>query len=249
MTRQARAEATYQAIIGAAAEVFSEIGYCGASMTQIIDRAGVTRGAFHYHFPSKESLAFALICEVDSAMEGIAREIWASSPSAPTLENLIRSAFVIAATVRVDKRFGIGFQLKAALGRGNRDVVADNCRQALLIDVVAAAMDEGDIRADLSAEDVGHTFWVSFFANHLYCETTGKDPATALAGVLRILLAGVCTDRSGLFFEHFADLLAHRYASQTHPCLVGERPQPAIALPAGMAEARRDSLSRSPCAH
>jgi AcrR family transcriptional regulator len=213
VTRQARAEATYKAIIAAAAEVFSKIGYCGASLTQIIDRAGVSRGAFHYHFPSKEALASALIRDVDTAMEGIAQDIWLASPSAPTLERLIRSAFVVAATARTDKRIGIGFQLKAALGRVNPDTAADNRRQALLIDVVNAAMEEGDIRADLSAEEVGHIFWVSFFGNHLYSEAMGKDPAVTLAGVVRILLSGVCTDQSGAFFEHFADRLARGYAA------------------------------------
>lgn len=223
MTRQARAEATYQCIVGAAAEVFSETGYFGATMAEIIDRAGVSRGAFHYHFRSKKCLASALIREVDSAMDRSVREVWISTPSAPTLENFIRSVFVITAIARVDKRIGIGIQLEAAFGRGEYDSVRDGHRRTLLIDTVTAAMKEGDIRADLSAEDVGHTFWVGILGNHLYSDATGQDPATTLGGVMQILLSGVCTERSGPFFKHFADRLAHRYASCTSASLVVER--------------------------
>ncbi|MFD4139771.1 MULTISPECIES: ScbR family autoregulator-binding transcription factor [unclassified Streptomyces] len=65
MTRrqQERALRTREALLRAAAEVFDEVGYSGASITKIMDRAGLTAGAVYFHFKSKEGLARAVINE------------------------------------------------------------------------------------------------------------------------------------------------------------------------------------------
>ncbi|MFD5328037.1 ScbR family autoregulator-binding transcription factor [Streptomyces sp. NPDC127092] len=60
---QERAVRTREVLLRAAAEVFDEVGYPGASITKIIDRAGVTTGAVYFHFRSKEGLARAVIQE------------------------------------------------------------------------------------------------------------------------------------------------------------------------------------------
>ncbi|NEE16656.1 TetR/AcrR family transcriptional regulator, partial [Streptomyces sp. SID7499] len=56
-----RAEQTRRALLLAAAEVFDEFGYAGASITRILKRAGVTAGALYFHFGSKEDLAKAVM--------------------------------------------------------------------------------------------------------------------------------------------------------------------------------------------
>ncbi|GAA1912253.1 ScbR family autoregulator-binding transcription factor [Streptantibioticus ferralitis] len=61
MAQQARAIRTKRTILEAAAEVFDEFGYEGASTTEIIARGGFTRGALYFHFPSKEALADAVM--------------------------------------------------------------------------------------------------------------------------------------------------------------------------------------------
>lgn len=59
--KQERAEQTRRALLRAAAEVFDEFGYAGASITRILKRAGVTAGALYFHFGSKEDLAKAVM--------------------------------------------------------------------------------------------------------------------------------------------------------------------------------------------
>ncbi|MFI2313651.1 branched-chain amino acid aminotransferase [Streptomyces sp. CB00072] len=59
--KQERAEQTRRALLHAAAEVFDEFGYAGASITRILKRAGVTAGALYFHFGSKEDLAKAVM--------------------------------------------------------------------------------------------------------------------------------------------------------------------------------------------
>lgn len=60
---QDRAKATRDAILAGAASVFEELGYGRASLSQVAERAGVTKGALYFHFPSKEDLARAVIAE------------------------------------------------------------------------------------------------------------------------------------------------------------------------------------------
>lgn len=61
MARQERATRTRRAILEGAATAFDELGYEGASTTEILTRVGVTRGALYHHFPSKEAIAAAVV--------------------------------------------------------------------------------------------------------------------------------------------------------------------------------------------
>ena len=66
MTRLTRAESqakTRSALLHAAAEVFVERGFAGASVEAITERAGYTRGAFYSNFASKEALFAELLQE------------------------------------------------------------------------------------------------------------------------------------------------------------------------------------------
>ena len=61
MPQQRRAQATRRAITLAAAEEFDRVGYDGTPLNAILRRGGVTKGAFYFHFSSKEALAVALV--------------------------------------------------------------------------------------------------------------------------------------------------------------------------------------------
>ncbi|MHB6911771.1 ScbR family autoregulator-binding transcription factor [Streptomyces sp. DB-54] len=50
-------------ILEAAASVFDELGFDRATIAEILARAGVTKGALYFHFPSKEDLALAVLRE------------------------------------------------------------------------------------------------------------------------------------------------------------------------------------------
>ncbi|GAB2715072.1 ScbR family autoregulator-binding transcription factor [Streptomyces bullii] len=59
--KQERAVRTRAVIARAAAEVFAECGFSGASVTKITQRAGLTLGAMYFHFEGKEALAREIV--------------------------------------------------------------------------------------------------------------------------------------------------------------------------------------------
>ncbi|GAA0446387.1 ScbR family autoregulator-binding transcription factor [Streptomyces stramineus] len=63
MASQTRGARTRQQLLDAAAAVFLECGYEGASMGEITKRAGLTKGAAYFHFSSKEALARSVLDE------------------------------------------------------------------------------------------------------------------------------------------------------------------------------------------
>ncbi len=56
-----RGDATRRHILEVAAGAFAEHGYAGTSLNDVIRAAGVTKGGFYHHFPSKESLALQVV--------------------------------------------------------------------------------------------------------------------------------------------------------------------------------------------
>ncbi|MPY63897.1 ScbR family autoregulator-binding transcription factor [Streptomyces spongiae] len=68
MARQERAIRTRQAILYAAAEVFDEVGYEAATISDVLKKSGVTKGALYFHFTSKEELAQAVLAEQVSSL-------------------------------------------------------------------------------------------------------------------------------------------------------------------------------------
>ena len=57
---QLRSEITQTQIMSAAMDLFCRSGYDAASVAEICKAAGVSKGAFYHHFPSKKALFLAL---------------------------------------------------------------------------------------------------------------------------------------------------------------------------------------------
>ena len=64
LTRERRRELTRTTLLAAAAEVFAARGFHGASLDEIAETAGFTRGAIYKNFANKEELFFA-VCDQD----------------------------------------------------------------------------------------------------------------------------------------------------------------------------------------
>ena len=91
--RQAdRSEATRAALIAAARPLFAERGYASVATEEIVQRAGVTRGALYHHFEDKKDLFRAVYEEVERELvEQIAAGAAAASDPLEALRGGARS--------------------------------------------------------------------------------------------------------------------------------------------------------------
>jgi AcrR family transcriptional regulator len=85
--RQARADETRQALLRAARELFTEQGYAQTGTEQLVQHAGVTRGALYHHFESKLALFEAVLVELEEEFIQIAARVM--SPDASAWDNLV----------------------------------------------------------------------------------------------------------------------------------------------------------------
>jgi AcrR family transcriptional regulator len=70
--RQQRSRRTVARILDAAAHIFHEQGYAGATTNDIADEAGVSIGSLYQYFPNKDALLLALAHQhIESAAAGL----------------------------------------------------------------------------------------------------------------------------------------------------------------------------------
>ncbi|MEU5216455.1 ScbR family autoregulator-binding transcription factor [Streptomyces sp. NPDC020807] len=84
MVKQERAERTLRRIISGAAEQFERNGYFGTSLDDITRAAGVSKGAFYFHFSSKEQVAAAVM----EIAEGRFEDVMTDAPCGDTVSPL-----------------------------------------------------------------------------------------------------------------------------------------------------------------
>ena len=58
---QKRSEATHTQILKAAERIFAQTGFDSSGVAEICQAAGVSKGAFYYHFPSKQAVFLELL--------------------------------------------------------------------------------------------------------------------------------------------------------------------------------------------
>jgi len=149
MATQSRGEETHNRILDAALEAFAQEGYDDTSVAEICRRAGVTKGGFYHHFPSKQSVFLELLARW---LERIDTQLMA----AHTGEHTVREE-LIAMTAMVDHIFQeAGNQLPVFLevlieARHNPvvwQVIVDPFRKyrAFFGHVVQAGMNDGSLR-------------------------------------------------------------------------------------------------------
>jgi AcrR family transcriptional regulator len=90
-SRSARAEGRdgREALLRAAGEVFAERGFREASVDEIAERAGYSKGALYWHFKSKDDLFFALM---DASIDVPTREMIELLESAPAEQDMAPEA-------------------------------------------------------------------------------------------------------------------------------------------------------------
>jgi AcrR family transcriptional regulator len=192
LARQDRAERTRNAILDAAAAVFDERGFVGASLSEILAKAGVTKGALYFHFSSKEELAMALVDEQ-----------WRTGGlplvdlDDASLQTVIDISHAFAQNIRhnVRARACNRLVLEANFSRPTAEVYERWIR--LLTDILSKAKERGDLRTEwepaLVADWVAATFLGIQSQSEVFSGMT--DLHDRLTVLWRIALPGLAPPR------------------------------------------------------
>ncbi|MFJ9817359.1 ScbR family autoregulator-binding transcription factor [Streptomyces sp. NPDC101151] len=151
MVKQVRAARTRQALVRAAAEAFAHDGYARASLPAISRRAGVSAGALHFHFPSKDALAG----EIESAAASMVEELTAHcrSTGGSALGALVAAIRRLVVAFAADPVMRAGFALSGDSARDGGTAVLD-VWHGWVRDVVGRAQETGELTDDVSPESV-----------------------------------------------------------------------------------------------
>jgi AcrR family transcriptional regulator len=203
MARQVRSEATRRKILDAAIDVFNELGYATADRSAIIERTGMTKGAFYHHFDSMESLASAII---DEGGKKVAHILGCMSDSlSPALENLVHGTFMAADLFASDKLARTAEQLALAFGKFNDTAarVYTNWVDSTTAEI-RRAITEGDLRGELDPEMVSESIVGATFGTRLLGQTTSRgNLIERLTGMWQLLLPAIATDASLAYYRQF----------------------------------------------
>jgi AcrR family transcriptional regulator len=137
-------------IVDAAASVFAERGFHGASTQAIADVLGMRQASLYYYFPSKEA-ALQLVCEkgVDGFLENAQAICAADASPLDKLTRLIASHLAPNEVKRdyvkvfINERRYLPKAARRRIGRSSRQI------EACFADVLRAGIDDGSIRADV----------------------------------------------------------------------------------------------------
>jgi len=148
MVKQERAARTRRALIRAAAEAFAGEGYVPASLPLISERAGVSKGALHFHFASKDALARAVEDEAARAVEGIIGSAQ-QRPGAARLELLAEVTRGLMSRIATDVVVRAGFQMDGDVTRKG-DLALSRRWQGWVGEVLRQAEREGELGEGVS---------------------------------------------------------------------------------------------------
>jgi AcrR family transcriptional regulator len=94
VTKQARSEYTRLHLVRSAAELFDRNGFAGATLDDVSRAAGVTKGAFYFHFASKKELGGAIQAEACGMLRSFVDKLTATEVHA--LQSLIDITHMLA---------------------------------------------------------------------------------------------------------------------------------------------------------
>jgi AcrR family transcriptional regulator len=212
MARQVRSEATRRKILDAAIDVFTEVGYAAADRGAIIERTGMTKGAFYHHFDSMESLASAII---DEGAKLVLDVLGAMAYSfSPALENMVHGSFVAAELFATNKVARTAEQLTLAFGTFNDTgaQVYTSWVEGMAAEV-SRSINEGDLREGLDPRTVSEAIIGATFGTRILSQSAagGNDLVERLTQMWELLFPAIVTETSLAYYREFLSREALRY--------------------------------------
>ncbi|MFE4635880.1 ScbR family autoregulator-binding transcription factor [Streptomyces sp. NPDC056773] len=203
--RQQRAVKTRESILYAAAAIFDECGYSGASISKIMEEAGVTQGGMYFHFKSKQELASEVMAKQ--------QEFVAFPIGEPGLQRLIDLTFFMAHALQTNVLVRASVRLAVEQGEfGKPNATAYHEWVDQLSFFLFAARDRGELLDDVDEREFATLLTGAFTGVQLYSNiATGRvDLYDRLVAMWRYTLPAVAPAhvRANLVMRPYAETQA-----------------------------------------
>jgi len=196
--QQDRAIRTRAAIIERAAEAFSERGYEAASLNDIVRSTGLTKGAFYFHFASKEALALAVFEAKQAQLAERLRAVAADEPDALRgLEALLRArAHLLQHEPSLRCFLGLTSELVAHFGPGSEFAASYNVPIETFTALIRRGQREGVIRSSLDPRSTAETVFAALLGTDEMSKVIagGRDLVHRTERWLEVIATGLSVD-------------------------------------------------------
>ncbi|GLZ31381.1 TetR family transcriptional regulator [Lentzea sp. NBRC 105346] len=195
MPQQDRAHATREAILRAAAEEFDRLGYERTSLKGVLGHSGLTKGAFYFHFASKEALAAALVSGQDDLWARM-REDWDGRALDP-LRRLVGMFHEAAERMAADVTLRAGVRLAADREVGYPGLPSAHLEWEKIIEAyLVDARDAGNLRDGADPAALARTLCAATLGARFISSATTRcaDFPARTREILRYVLSSVISD-------------------------------------------------------
>lgn len=185
-----RGEETRRRILLTAAEAFADRGYAGTSMNELVRAAGLTKGAFYFHFDSKEHLALEVFRWKHEQWQRKVAEVLEGE--APAIDQVVAVMRTVTELVEADPA-------SRSLSR-LADELSSDPQLASVLDVqfgawvefstalLRRAQDEGDVRTDLDPREISEVVVAGFIGLEHVSSTRGGNDLRRWSETFTLLL-------------------------------------------------------------
>jgi len=193
VTKQARSENTRLHLVRSAAELFDRNGFAGATLEDVSRAAGVTKGAFYFHFASKDELGAAIQAE---ACAMLADAVYRVDGRRPVVQSLIDLTHELAVWLEREPVVRASFRTARECGHRGAPFLGFYTEWLSTVEtLLVSAGQAGELRAGVGVEQATTlVLTVSAGVEMLWWSGIRRGSIRdSLSGMWRLTLPGIVT--------------------------------------------------------
>lgn len=199
-SRQERAERTRSRIIDTAARAFAEGGFDGVSLNDLVLASGMSKGAFYFHFSSKEEVALAAFRAKQQELIGrlLADEERGASATDELRSVLRRRARLIVEDPTMHCVVRLGADLSVRSGPGSEYASFQKLAEQSIAELVGRGVRSGEFGAQVDPETVARAIfaWIVGMDSLSLLDSNGKDLEERTEEVLALLIPALTVQQA-----------------------------------------------------
>jgi len=189
--RESRGGETRSRVYEAAIAEFRRVGFAAARVEKIVADAGVARGTFYFHFPSKEHVLMALRSRYE---EGISARLGEKGNIPPRSLREILTRIVEAILEEVEAADDADL-MREILSLQIRQPTEFDFEQIPMLGIVTSffedAAERGEVRDDIPPLQLTRIFLTCLFGFMLGAVESPSAGRTAIGGIINVFLRGI----------------------------------------------------------